>query len=110
MKRTNNPEWCLDQVLVVLLWDRLATIVPLVVMTTATVTEAIGTEAMTDILLYDMSEYHLFNMSDSFRDADPSYKCFVVIGGGTGSVQEVQAGGGINHTFLIWFHVNSSCT
>jgi len=53
VKRTNNPEWCLDQVLVVLLWDRLATIVPLVVMTTATVTEAIGTEAMTDILLYD---------------------------------------------------------
>lgn len=93
----------------VLLWDRLATIVPPVVMTTATVTEAIGTEATTDIL-YDMSEHHLFNMSDSFRDADPSCECFVVIGGGTGSVQEVQAGGGINHTFLIWFHVNFSCT
>lgn len=72
MKRTNSPEWFRDQVLAVLLWGRLATTVPPVVMSTATVTEAIGTEAMTDILLCDMSEHYLFNMFDSFRDADPS--------------------------------------
>lgn len=103
MKRINSLGWHPSRVLVVRLWGHLATIVRPVVTTTATVTEAIVTEAMTDILLCDMSEYHLLG---SFRDTDQSSECTIVIGGGTGSAQEAQAGGGIDHAFSTQFHVN----
>lgn len=88
----------------------LAIIVPPVATTTATVTEAIVIEAMTDTLLRDMSEYQLDNMLTSFWNADPLSQCITAIGGGTESAREVQEDGGIDSAFSIWLHVSFSCT